>query len=188
MPSGEQTVAPGVHEPEGAPAAPAPFEEDPVGAGAAADMTLAAAETTDWAADATLEAAAIGAPAAGAPAGGIACIVMAEDGAGAAGEADPEKEPEPEEEPEAEPEEVPGAEPEPSAAGAAAFELPLDDPPPHLGPVGFPRAAELPLATEAPGFGNSTSLPSAVVQSVAGMLALNISGKDASRLKISSEA
>lgn len=53
---------------------------------------------------------------------------------------------------------------------------------PHLGPVGGVKtSALLALAssTDAPGSGNLTSAPSAVVQSVAGMFAMNMSGNEA---------
>lgn len=80
--------------------------------------------------------------------------------------------------------------------GAAAPELPelpaleasvpeeLDELPdaPHLGPVGGAKASALlalAISTEAPGSGNLRSAASAVVQSVTGMFATNISGNEA---------
>ena len=72
------------------------------------------------------------------------------------------------------------AEPPAAALGAAAGAEP-DEPEepaaPHLGPVG-PLRAWLFLTTDWPGSGNWTSVDSVVVQSVAGMLATNMAGKD----------
>lgn len=90
---------------------------------------------------------------------------------------------------------IEGAAPDAAAAGddaaAAAPEAPelpaleaLAEVPdaPHLGPVGGLKASALlalAISTEAPGSGNFTSAPSAVVQSVAGMFATNMSGNEA---------
>lgn len=179
-------------EPEDA--LPLPELVEPVAAGAAApapEATEAAALATDCAALAT-ETAALAMPAPGAPAGGIATTEVV---AGEAAPAGAEPVPEPEPEPELEPEAAVGVEPD----AADAPELPLEDPElalseppdaaPHFGPLAAARLLATPaISTEAPGLGNLTSLPSGVVQSVAGMLALNMSGKDVSRLKMSSEA
>lgn len=56
-----------------------------------------------------------------------------------------------------------------------------DDPPdaPHFGPVGGAKSEATPsLLTDAPASGNWTSLASVVVQSVAGMFAMNMFGKE----------
>lgn len=84
-----------------------------------------------------------------------------------------------------------------AAVGAAAPEAPelpaleasvpkevLDELPdaPHFGPVGGVKTfalLALAISTEAPGSGNLTSAPSAVVHSVAGMFAMNMSGNEA---------
>lgn len=84
-----------------------------------------------------------------------------------------------------------------AAAGAAAPEAPElpaleasvpDEAPdelpdaPHLGPVGGDKASALlalAISTDCPGSGNLTSAPSAVVQSVAGIFATNMSGNEA---------
>ena len=53
---------------------------------------------------------------------------------------------------------------------------------PHLGPVGGDNASALlalAISTDCPGSGNLTSAPSAVVQSVTGMFATNMSGNEA---------
>lgn len=86
-----------------------------------------------------------------------------------------------------------------AAAGAAAPEAPellafeawvpedpLDELPdaPHFGPVGGVKTSALlalAISTEDPALGNLTSLPSAVVQSVAGIFAINISGNEVPR-------
>ena len=49
--------------------------------------------------------------------------------------------------------------------------------PPQLGPLGGASVPVPNLSTEDPGLGNCRSMESAVEQSVAGMLALNRSGK-----------
>lgn len=75
-----------------------------------------------------------------------------------------------------------GAAAEGAAAGAAPEpddEEPEEAAAPHLGPVGGLRLW-LVLTSDLPGSGNCTSAPSVVVQSVAGTLATNISGKVAS--------
>lgn len=59
------------------------------------------------------------------------------------------------------------------------MEFDVDDPDdPHLGPVGGVRAEVPNLSTEVPGSGNCTSAESTVSQSVVGMFALNMAGKD----------
>ena len=63
---------------------------------------------------------------------------------------------------------------------ADALEFEPDDPDdPHLGPVGGVSGPLPNFSTEVPGSGNCTSAESTVVQSVAGMFALNMAGKDA---------
>ena len=68
-------------------------------------------------------------------------------------------------------------------AGAAPAAEPLDDEPPeaeHFAPVGGERSVATPsFSTDVPGSGNWTSLESAVAQSVVGMLAMNMAGKEA---------
>ena len=64
------------------------------------------------------------------------------------------------------------------AADALEFE-PEDPDDPHLGPVGGVSWPLPNLSTEVPGSGNCTSAESTVVQSVGGMFALNMFGKDA---------
>lgn len=65
---------------------------------------------------------------------------------------------------------------------AAVLEFDEDEPPPattlHLAPVGAVSALVPSFSTEAPGSGNNTSAESTVSQSVVGMLALNMPGKD----------
>ena len=65
---------------------------------------------------------------------------------------------------------------------AGALEFDPDDPPPattlQLGPVGAVSVPEPSFSTEAPGSGNSTSAESTVSQSLVGMFALNMPGKD----------
>lgn len=71
---------------------------------------------------------------------------------------------------------------------ADALEFDPDDPDdPHLGPVGGVSVPDPNFSTEAPGSGNWTSAESTVVQSVVGMFALNIAGKDAAARSESSE-
>ena len=68
--------------------------------------------------------------------------------------------------------------PDPDDPDAEEFELDPDPDAPHFGPVG---AVSVPLpnfSTEVPGSGNCTSAESTVSQSLAGMFALNIAGKD----------
>ena len=73
-------------------------------------------------------------------------------------------------------------------AAASEPELPLppeeedededEEAPPQLGPVGAARSEATPsFSTLGPGFGNCTSLESAVVQSLVGILATNMGGK-----------
>ena len=65
---------------------------------------------------------------------------------------------------------------------ADALEFDPDEPPPattlHLGPVGAVSVPVPSFSTEAPGSGNSTSAESTVSQSVVGMFATNMPGKD----------
>ena len=155
FPSGEQTTCPGVQEPPtGAAGAGAVEPElEPVG-GLAAAGAAAAAEAE-----------------------GDARIVAVPGLAGAAGAA---AEGEDEEDPL--PEEPPLEAPLPPAAGAlgAAAEDPEEPPAgpaaPHLAPVGGLSSLLL-VTTDLPGSGNCTSVDSVVVQSEAGILATNISGK-----------
>lgn len=70
---------------------------------------------------------------------------------------------------------------EPPAAGAPDDEPLEDEPPdaPHLGPVGGARSAAAPsFSTDAPGSGNWVSWESGVVQSLVGMFAMNMDGKE----------
>lgn len=74
--------------------------------------------------------------------------------------------------------------PEPLALEASVPDEALDELPdaPHFGPVGEVKTSALfalANSTDAPGSGNLTSAPSAVVQSVAGMFAMNMSGNEA---------
>lgn len=73
--------------------------------------------------------------------------------------------------------------PDEEDTAADALEFDPDDPDdpdePHLGPVGGVSVPDPNFSTEAPGSGNCTSAESTVVQSVVGMFALNIAGKDA---------
>lgn len=151
---------------------------------AAALATLAAALCTDCIAPAPVEAPV--------PGGGMAWMVI--DGEGAPTGAAEAPVFEPAEEGLAIGIEAAGAElafePDPPAA-ATAGELPLEAPPapPHLGPLGGAKSPGFPaFTTDWPGFGNWTSFCFSVSQSVDGMFALNISGNEVSRLKISSEA
>ena len=57
----------------------------------------------------------------------------------------------------------------------------------HLGPVGAVSALVPSFSTEAPGYGNCTSAESTVSQSVVGIFALNMPGKDAVARPESSE-
>ena len=78
-------------------------------------------------------------------------------------------------------------EPEEDDPAAGALELEPDDPDdPHLGPVGGVSWPLQNFSTEVPGSGNCTSAESTVVQSVAGMLALNMAGKDVESRSVSS--
>ena len=71
-------------------------------------------------------------------------------------------------------------EPDEDDPAADALEFEPDDPDdPHLGPVGGVSWPLPNFSTEVPGSGNCTSAESTVVQSVAGMFALNMAGKDA---------
>ena len=58
------------------------------------------------------------------------------------------------------------------------FELDPDPDAPHFGPVGAVRVPLPNFSTEVPGSGNCTSAESTVSQSLVGMFALNIAGKD----------
>lgn len=154
LPSGEQTDRPGVVQP------PAP------GAGAGAGAAGAGA----------------GAAGAGAGVAGVVLGVVlpgepAKTPPGLLGTGDGAPEPEPEGEPEPEP--VPEPVPEPELVL-----VPEPGPAPHLGPVGGakPPVEDASFSTEGPGLGKSTLWLSAVVQSEAGMLAMNISGKAAARV------
>lgn len=175
FPSGEQIEAPAVVQVpvEGA-AAPvdgallpdepeeASLEPEELVAGAGAED--AAGEAAVGAAAAGLEAAA-GDDAAGAEPESDEPLEVPPDAAGAAAEAD-------------EPLDAP------LAAGAELSEVPDEAPPPdalHLAPVGGAVPPLPSFSTEGPGFGKARSLLSTVVQSVGGMLAMNISGKDVSR-------
>lgn len=182
--------------PDDAPDDPAEAPEpEAVGAGAAgptipdamlcaALATLCAALCTDCIAAAPVEALT--------PGGGMAWMVM--DGEGApAGAAEAAVF-----EPPAEAELATGAAPPAAgAAGAAAAdelpsEPPLEAPPdgPHEPLGGASLEGSPAISTEAPGFGNLTSIgfPSLSVVQPLPMLALNMSGKEVSRLKIWSEA
>ena len=78
------------------------------------------------------------------------------------------------------PEEPDEAEPDEDDPAVDALEFEPDDPDdPHLGPVGGVSWPLPNFSTEVPGSGNCTSAESTVVQSVAGMFALNMAGKDA---------
>ena len=71
-------------------------------------------------------------------------------------------------------------EPEEDDPAADALEFEPDDPDDsHFGPVGGVSEPLPNLSTDVPGSGNCTSAESTVVQSVAGMFALNMAGKDA---------
>ena len=175
-PSGEQVRAPG-EEHNALPEEPDEEEEEAASTGAAAGA--AAVEGEEGAAAGGGEAVPAGGATEGAaPAGeatdGAAAGGEATEGAAAAGATE-------------------GAAAAGEAAGeaAAAPDEPLeellddddddDDPPdaPHFGPVGGAKSEATPsLSTEVPGSGNCTSLPSVVVQSVAGMLAMNMLGKE----------
>ena len=72
------------------------------------------------------------------------------------------------------------------AADALEFDPEFDPDAPHLVPVGGVSVPLPNLSTEAPGSGNCTSCESTVSQSVVGMFALNMAGKDgAARAEIS---
>ena len=156
FPSGEQTICPGVQEP-------------PTGAaGAGAGAVAPELEPVGWLAAAGAAAAA--------EAEGDARIVAVPGLAGAAGAA---AEGEDEEDPLSE--EPPLEAPLPPAAGAAGAAEEPEEPPagpaaPHLAPVGGLRSLLL-VTTALPGSGNLTSVDSVVVQSEAGILATNMSGK-----------
>lgn len=76
----------------------------------------------------------------------------------------------------------PDEDPDEDDPAAAVLEFDADEPPPattlHLAPVGAVSALVPSFSTEAPGSGNNTSAESTVSQSVVGMLALNMPGKD----------
>ena len=79
--------------------------------------------------------------------------------------------------------------PELEGCGAEAPDVLPDEPEPaaaapHLGPVGGSFLADCSRFAD-PGFGKARSPPSCVVQSVAGMLATNMSGNEVSRSVIS---
>ena len=72
------------------------------------------------------------------------------------------------------------ADPDPDEDDPAADVLEFDpDDDPHFGPVGGVSALVPNLSTDVPGSGNCTSAESTVSQSVVGMFALNMAGKDA---------
>lgn len=64
------------------------------------------------------------------------------------------------------------------AADALEFDPEFDPDAPHLAPVGGVSVPLPNFSTEAPGSGNCTSCESTVSQSVVGMFALNMAGKD----------
>ena len=156
FPSGEQTTCPGVQEPPtGAAGAGAVDPElEPVDGLAAAGAAAAA--------EAEGDARIVAVPGLAGAAGGAA-------GGAAEGEEDPL------------PEEPPPEAPLPPAAGALGAAEEPEEPPagpaaPHLAPVGGLRSL-LFVTVDWPGSGNCTSVDSVVVQSEAGILAMNISGK-----------
>ncbi len=171
-PSGEQIDWPGVvQEPVEEPVdavpeaeAGAALEPDELPTGAGAEPATGEAATEGAAAAAEGEPATEGAAAA--TEGAAAAAGAAEDIKGAAaGAAAPEA-------------------PELPALEASVPEEALDELPdaPHLGPVGGAKTfalLALAISTDCPGSGNLTSEPSAVVQSVAGMFAMNMSGNEA---------
>lgn len=198
LPSGEQIDCPAVEQ--------VPVDDDDDDVEAEEELVMAeGAELGAAAAAATGEAAAAGGAAAGeAPAiEGSAAIegavpAAATDGAtDCAADADAPDAPEAPEAPDAPVAPVePDAplEPEASVApdaddpedpdeedpAADALEFDPEDPDdPHLGPVGGVSVPDPNFSTEAPGSGNCKSAESTVVQSVAGMFALNMAGKDA---------
>ena len=152
-----------------------------LGAAAAAEGAAPSGEAgTDAAAEGAAEAAADGATdGATDPAAPEAAI----EGAAAAAPEDPEDADPDEPEPAAlDPDE------EDPAAAPVEFDADADPdeaPPPagtlHLGPVGAVRVPLPSFSTEAPGSGNCTSAESTVSQSLVGMFALNMPGKDAAR-------
>ena len=113
------------------------------------------------------------------PVGGMATIETLGDAAPAGADADPEPETA-----------AAGAAPEAPAAGGASAAGAAPEPPqlPFIVSDGLAVTVGA-FSTEAPGLGKTTSWPSTVRQSLATgpRLALNISGKDASRLNSSSE-
>ena len=170
-PSGEQIDWPGVvqepvEEPvDAAPeaAAGAALEPDELSTAAGAEAAAGAAAVGEAATEGAAAAATEGeaATAGAAAAADIEGAAAGDDDAAAAPEAP----------------ELPAL--EASVSDEAFDELPDA---PHLGPVGGVKtSALLALAssTDAPGSGNLTSAPSAVVQSVAGMFAMNMSGNEA---------
>ena len=73
----------------------------------------------------------------------------------------------------------PDPDPDEDDPAADVLEFDPDDPDdPHLAPVGGVSALVPNLSTDVPGSGNCTSAESTVSQSVVGMLALNMAGKD----------
>ena len=79
------------------------------------------------------------------------------------------------------PEDADDADPDGDDPAADTLEFDPDPDPdaPHLGPVGAVSAPVPNFSTEVPGSGNCTSAESTVSQSLVGMFALNIAGKDA---------
>ncbi len=88
--------------------------------------------------------------------------------------------------------EVADPDPDPDEVDPAADALEFDPDPdpdaPHLEPLGAVSAPVPNFSTEAPGSGNCTSAESTVSQSLVGIFALNIAGKDAVARPESSEA
>lgn len=171
LPSALQIIVPAEEQvlPEEAEEAEEPEVESVDGEAAAAAAGDAATEGAAAAGEASGEAATEGAAAAGEALGEAAT-----EGAAAAGDAI---------------EGAAGAPPDEPPLGAAAWapgdelsEEALDDEPleaPQLGPVGGARSEATPsFSTDVPGSGNWTSLESAVKQSLVGMFATNMSGKE----------
>ena len=163
-PSGEQIDWPGVvQEPVEEPVDAVPEAE--AGAALEPDELSTGAGAEPAAGEAATEGAAAAAEGEPATEGAAAATEGEAAAAGAAGAAAPEA-------------------PELPALEASVPEEELDELPdaPHLGPVGGVKTfalLALAISTDCPGSGNLTSAPSAVVQSVAGMFAMNMSGKEA---------
>ena len=161
LPSGEQTDWPAAEQ------VPVEDDDDDVEGVVEPDEELVIGEGAELGAAATAgEAGTEGAAAAAAAIEGAAPAGGASDGA-TDGAADPAAPDAPEEPDEDDP-----------AADALEFE-PEDPDDPHLGPVGGVSVPLPNFSTEVPGSGNCTSAESTVVQSVGGMFALNMFGKDA---------